>query len=211
MDFDALVNRFPRLWHATFEGGWEGIRSAGLRSSMDLLTSVGRADEAAAFRGEVTTLDTPTGPAALRDQAPLRKDPDPVADGISAAEWWILLNSRSYFFVSDLDLEKLLESNLEHGRVQEVISFETRRLLGPLTDHIQVSTVAAGVFPRASGTSRGRSNFIPLAEFTGVETKIKEITVTTTIPVTDSAVVSVVRREHDEPSRRIWPAVKVRV
>ena len=30
MNFDDLVSRYPRLWHATFEGGWDGIQSSGL-------------------------------------------------------------------------------------------------------------------------------------------------------------------------------------
>ena len=210
MELDALVNRFPRIWHVTFEGGWEGIRSGGLQSSLDLLTAVGRADEASQLRSEIVTIDAPSGPAILRDQTPTRKDPDPEADGISPAEWWTLLNSRSYLFASDVELDKMLEKYLSQGHVQEVITFETRRLLTPVIDHVHVSTVAAGVFPRASGTSRGRSNFVPLAEFAGVETKIREITITTTAPVTDAAVISVVRREQDQPSRRIWPPVKVR-
>lgn len=205
MDLDALVARFPRLWHATFPGGWDGMRSTGIRSSLDLLTSAGQEGEADVLRSDVVTLSTPHGEATLRDQTPNRPDPAPYLDGITVPEWFRLLNSRSYFFVDREDLDKLVDSCLERGLGQEVITFETRRLLGPVADDVQVTTVSAGVFPRASGPSRGPKTFPSLAEFTGPVIKIKEVTITVPVTISDRSVVSVVRRNPGEGPSRIWP------
>jgi len=205
MNLDDLVDRFPRVWHATFAGGWDGIRQSGLRSSMDLLTEASRADEASVMRSEVVTVATAHGEAMLRDQVPNRKDPEPYLDGVTVPEWWQLLNSRSYFFADEVGLERLVEHYAKQGITQEVISFQTRRLLATVADQVEVSTVNAGVFPRTTGPSRGRSTFQPMAEFSGVITKIKEVTVTATVPIVDQAVVKVVRITPGQDSVRIWP------
>jgi hypothetical protein len=205
MDLDALVAKFPRIWHATFLGGWDGIQRSGLRSSTDLLTDAGRSDEGSVMRSDPVHLHYAGGGVVLRNQVPNRKDPGPYLDGITVAEWWELLNSRSYFFADQVALDRLVDSYAKQGIGQEVITFQTRRLLSPVAEHIEVSTVNAGVFPRATGPSRGRSTFQPLSEFSGEAGKIKEITVTTTVPIEESAVMKVVRFTPGEDPVRIWP------
>jgi hypothetical protein len=205
MDLNGLVAKFPRIWHATFEGGWDGIERSGLRSSTDLLAEADRSDEASVMRSEPVHVNAAEGGAVLRNQVRNRKDPGPYLDGITVAEWWELLNCRSYFFADEPALDRLVESYAKQGTTQEVITFQTRRLLSPVAEHIEVSTVNAGVFPRAAGPSRGRSTFQPLSEFSGVAGKIKEITVITTVPIEDSAVTKVVRFTPGQDPVRIWP------
>ena len=207
MNFDDLVSRYPRLWHATFEGGWEGIQSSGLLSSTDLLTLVGREDEASAMRPEVVHLDAPFGPVVLRNQVLSRKDPEPCLDGITVPEWWQLVNGRSYFFVDPDDLQKLVDSCLALGLGQEVITFNTRRLLADVADQVDVSLVGAGSFPRTTGPSRGPSTFPRIEAFDGNPAKIKEVSVPVPLEITDTAVVSVVARHPEADSRRLWPPV----
>ncbi len=207
MNFDDLVSRYPRLWHATFEGGWEGIRSSGLLSAADLLESVGRGDEAQAMRPEVVRFDAPVGPVVLRNQTLSRKDPEPYLDGVTVAEWWQLVNGRSYLFVDQDDLQKMLDSYLAQGLAQEVIAFNTRRLLTDVADQVEVSLVSAGTFPRTAGPSRGPATFPRIDAFTGDPAKIKEVTIPVPVAITDTAVISVVSRHPDEDPRRLWPPV----
>lgn len=208
MDLDALVARFPRIWHVTFPGGWGGINRSGLRSSMDLLSSAGRADEAKAVRPELTKVSTDDVEATLRNQVTNRKDPAPYLDGVSVEEWWELVNSRSFFFTTREDADKMVDNYLGQGHSQEIITFETRRLLAPVSDAVRVSTVSAGVFPRTAGPARGHGTFLPLAEYTGPSLKIKEISVTETIPMLDAAVVSVVAVAPGETPVRVFPPRK---
>jgi hypothetical protein len=208
VDLDELVARFPRIWHATFPGGWDSISQSGLRTSMELLTNAGRGDEATSMRSEIAHVATEGGDAVLRSQVPNRVDPEPYLDGITVADWWVLLNSRSYFFADQDALEKLVQSCAEDGTGQEVISFETRRLLAPVAEHVEVATVSVGVFPRTSGPCRGRSTFQSLSDFSGDTAKIKEITVTTPVAIVDSAVIKVVRFTPNQDPVRIWPPVQ---
>ena len=210
MDIDGLVARFPRIWHATTTGAWSNIQASGIRTSLDLLTSAGRAAEAAVHRSEPTTVSTPNGDAVLRKQITSRPDPEPHLDGLTSAEWWTMLNARSYFFLDRDLLDKFVAAQLEAGIGQDILTFETRRLLGPLAESIEVTTVNTSVFPRVAGPSRGRSTFQTLADFTGLPTKIREITMTVTVPITDSAVISAVTALPGETPVRIWPPVKVR-
>lgn len=210
MNIDGLVARFPRLWHATHPGGWEGISSTGLRTATDLLASGGRAEEAGALRAEAVSLTTPDGTATLREQTCNRPDPAPYLDAMTVPEWWTLLNSRSYYFVDREALDRMVEASLERGIAQEIITFETRRLLAPVADHVEVTTINASVFPRATGPARGRGTFQPLADYAGLVTKIKEVTITVPVQVADASVVSVVSQAPGLDPVRIFPRVRAR-
>ena len=211
VNLDELVTRFPRVWHATFVGGWDSIRHSGLRSSADLLASVNRSDEAQVMRSEIAEVTTDGGVATLRTQIPNRLDPTPYLDGITVADWWQLLNDRSYFYADQDALDALVTSYAADGIGQEVISLETRRLLSPVADNVEVAVVSAGVFPRTSGPSRGRATFQSLGDFAGDSAKIKEITVTAPVTITDSAVIKVVRFTPGQEPVRIWPPIRSQV
>ena len=210
MDIDGLVARFPRLWHATHPGGWDGISSSGLRTAADLLERDGRAADAGVLRTEAVTLSAGDGTTTLREQSCNRPDPAPYLDALTVPEWWTLVNSRSYYFVDREAVDRMVEASLERGIGQEVITFETRRLLGPVADHVEVTTVNANVFPRTAGPARGRGTVQALAAFAGVATKIKEVTVTVPVEVADAAVISVVSQAPGADPVRIFPRVRAR-
>ena len=208
MDLNDLVARFPRVWHSTFPKGWDGIQKSGLRSTTDLLASAGREGEVKAVRTEPVSVSTPDGEATLRNQVPNRKEPGPPVDGMTVEDWWGLLNGRSYLFTVREDVDAFVDACLENGVAQEVITFDTRRLLSDLEDSIDVATTAAPLYPRTTGPSRGAKAFTPLGDFTGLSTKIKEVSVRTTIPVSDNAVVAVVTREPGAAPLRLFPPRK---
>lgn len=208
MTIDELVVQFGHVWHVTFSGGWEGIQRTGLRSTVDLLGEAGRSEEASRVREEVVLLATSAGAVVLRNQVPKRRDLAPSLDGISVEDWWVLVNSRSYFFANERDVEKLLASYNHRGEVQEAIKFFSRPLLEPVAAHIEVSTVNAGVFPRQAGPSRGRSTFQPLVDFTADPRTIKEITVTCPVPIDEGAVMKVIRHAPDGAPVRLWPPLR---
>ena len=206
MDIDTLVARFPRLWHATYPQGWEGIRRSGLRTTSDLLGAAGREGEAKVRRDEALVVTLPDGEATIRAQVMNRKDPGPEIDGLTLTDWWALTNGRSYLFAVREDLDKFVDGCLEAGIAQEVITFDTRRLLGPVADQVEVTTVGTGAYPRTTGPSQGRGAFHPLADFTALWSRVKEVTVTVTVAVPENAVVSVVNRLPGQDPARIFPA-----
>ena len=66
--------------------------------------------------------------------------------------------------------------------------------------------MSATVYPRATGPSKGKATFRPIGEFTGLWSKVKEISLTVPVPVEDNAVVAVVSRAPGEGPARIWPS-----
>lgn len=201
MNLDQLARQFDCLWHVTFSGGGAGIREHGLHRAADLAP-----DQSGLFRAEIADAIGPAGVRIrLRNQIRSRNDPTGSLHGMTADEWWNLVNARVYFFRRDTDADRLADAYVRDGHDQEVIKVRTRPALQAVEDAIEVTKVNAGVFPRTKGPSRGRATFIPLADLPANEARdIREITVTTRVPLPSSSVVSVVRRTV-ESSTRLFP------
>lgn len=202
VDLKQLADRFPDLWHVTFDGGWEGIRHHGILRAIDVAPE--SCDE---FRADITAVSAEGArPVTLRDQKRTRRDPTPCLEDLTPAEWWRLVNGRVYLFVREAGATDLVGSYLRRGHPQEVLKLRTTALLAPLADKVEVTTVNAGVFPRTKGPSRGRSTFVALgAHPNTAATKIREVTVTEPVPVPERAVVSVVRHHLDGHRSRVHP------
>jgi hypothetical protein len=201
VDLAKLVDRYAYLWHVTFAGGCDGIRTCGFQRAIDLLPG-----SAAMIRLNVSVVGAADGKrVTIRNQVRSRVDPSPCLDGISVEDWWTLVNSRVYFFCRKSDAKKLRDSYLSQSHPQELIKLRTRPLLQRVLQAVELTTVNVGVFPRATGPSRGPKNFIRLAEFPGAElAKVREVTVICPVPVDGSEVVSVVLHEVRGPTR-IFP------
>src|SRR5207248_682261 len=104
MKLAELTAAYPRLWYATFPRAWPSIRARGLLPASDLLARAVDANAARRFRPEIRTLP---GGEVLRDQVTTRRDPTPYLDGVTADDWWALVNTRVYLFCREAPLQKL--------------------------------------------------------------------------------------------------------
>jgi hypothetical protein len=201
MELGEFSRRYPYLWHATFPGGWDGIRRVGFLRPADLVKGCD-----AARRGDPSSVPGPSNvEVVLRDQLPSGRDPAPNLDGVPPAEWWRLINSRIYFFCHESGLKTLIKSYRKRGFAQDVIKVRTKALLLPVADAVEVTTVNSGEFPPRAEPCRGRDTFVALADFVSTDlARVKEVTVTSTIPVQDTAILSVVRHDLNGNTRRIW-------
>jgi hypothetical protein len=199
---DQLTQRFPNLWHVTFAGGWEGIQRHGFLRTIDVAS-----ESSGKLRTEITRVETADGTQVmLRDQLRTRADPTRSLDDITPSEWWQLVNSRVYFFCRQRDVNTLVESYIGRRLPQEVIKLRAKPVLEVVADEIEVTTVNVGVFPRTRAPSRGRSSFVPLADYPVADAaKIREITVAARVPIASSAITSVARYEVDGHRSRVFP------
>ena len=201
MDVAQLCSRFPKLWHVTFAGGWNGMQQQGLLRAVDV-DPIGSQE----LRLDVKRIRTPAGTVTLRNQIRSRIDPTPNLDGVTPSQWWRLINGRVYFFCRRAQAEVLTQSYLQQNFDQEVIEFDTQSLLEQLNAQVEITTVNAGVFPRAKGPTRGRATFIALSDHALIDaSKIKEITVTQAFPLPISSVVAVVRHESHGGKVVLYP------
>jgi len=103
-----LVALYPRLWHMAHEGSWPSIRDRGLMSVTAILDAYGisgaqRFALESTHRPECVTLREAGLPfAVLRDQKPMSDGRLEACldDGLSPKDWYELLNSRSFFWLS---------------------------------------------------------------------------------------------------------------
>ena len=210
-----LARLRPGMVHVTFAGGWEAIRQRGYLLSVASLVMEANLDprEAAglvtSYRREIVTLKLSDGSqAVLRDQLHRRKNVEEALVDVNEPEWLALLNSRVFFFpAGHARVQELISAYAAKGFVQEEIRLSTVGLLQGHEDRIEVTTVNSGSFSRATAPSRGRSTFARLSEVPARAVgRVQEVTVKYWVPVTDDAVVGVVRHLPSGKSERVFPS-----
>lgn len=188
---EALAKVRRVLFHATSYGAWESIAESGLRTADRAL----EADGAARVREDDVIVGAPAGGSiTIRDQRLMARAriEDHLA-GVSLPEWLALLNRRAFLFAQQKDLTTHL-GRFQHTVGQDVIVFDTARMLRAVRDRVEVTTVPATV-PDGFGRCpcRGPQTFIPLGLYRGAPADIVEVTVTDGIESVEGLVTRVVR------------------
>lgn len=220
MKIETLVETYPRLYHMAHEGAWPAIEKHGLLSVEALLDLYGIGGEdreryAAAHRPQNVDIAADGLPGAvLRDQKPmsdraLRKC---LEDGLEPADWYRLLNSKSFFWLSSGRVWALLGARAYRGRKQTVLTLDTEKLVRDYEDRILLS-------PMNSGSTiyrplpRGKSTFQRIEDFPFEERRKKprsayanvvELVVEGGVPNVSEYVLAVHEAEKDTLIREIW-------
>ena len=165
MEPAAFAKLFPRLYHVTFAGNLESIRTHGLHSAASLAQLYGFSDEERlACLTERRRCNQDLHGITLRDQGqalPARMKSCLV--NISIAEWFTLLNSKVFFFLAEDKAQRFLETYAAFDNL--MITVNTRALFAAgYAASATVCRLNSGSFlynPRP----RGRNSFIPLGSF----------------------------------------------
>lgn len=187
MDLDLFAERFPRLFHATFEENTPGIMRRGLLCAQDLVSHSGLSAQATETilserRADLVEIALPGGDTAiLRDQIPLRlshlKQKYPH---ISTNAYCRNLSRRLFFWCSDI--KRTATSGREYrGRRQDTLVFDTAKLLRDHADRIELCRVNSGtlLMPSAVGSEENRNPatmFVRIRECSWAMASIKEVT-----------------------------------
>lgn len=158
MSPEALVAQYPRIWHMASDGSWQSIQEHGLLSTSALLDLYGYKDEQRlaieARRRPQSVPITATGlpGATIRDQKPMT---DSALDkclpaGVTPENWYRLLNSKTFFWLSQPRLQRLLGARAYRDHAQIVLTLDTASLVEKHTPNILLCSTAA----RRSGTQR---------------------------------------------------------
>ena len=101
-------------------GSWPSIKRHGLLSTSALLDLFGGQrcgatsgiESHVALQESVTVEHPEHGVAVIRDQRPMPpKALELVLDGMTPSEWYQLLNGKTFFWVCERDLKKLLNAS----------------------------------------------------------------------------------------------------
>ena len=174
---------YPKLYHLTFASNLEGIRANGLQSAAALadLHAFDPSEREATLDKRRLCIQTLHG-VTLRDQhtAPDAKMKSCLVK-ITIPEWFALLNSKTFFFLSRDKALRLAETYSAYENL--LLEVDTAKLLATHARHTTLCRINPGGFlynPRP----RGRASFIPLADFAYKNKRDTpaELTIDTPIP-----------------------------
>ena len=173
---EAFAGHYPRLYHMTAAGGWEGIRDHGLLSVRQLLARHG-ADaamvEAVAFSRRPEQVSLAPG-VTIRDNKVLNEKSlaPALTCGLTPRDWYGLLNERAFLWANPKRLERLLAGRAYRGEPHDVLAFDTLGLVRAHAGRVEATPMNTGAaFMRA--VPRGRESFVPLGDLPWDEWKAK--------------------------------------
>ena len=185
------------VFHATALGSWPSIEKHGLWTASTLASGA-----AALGRVRSESFSVP-GPGdtevVIRDQRPMqRSNIEQHLDRISLTDWLGLLSERLFFYAHQKALTTLLNRYVPSGG-QDVITFDTRRLVAATRGRIEVTTVVtAEPTPWGHCPCRGRATFTPLESYRGSPADVEELAVVGDIEDVTPLVTRVVRYHPDK-------------
>ena len=181
ISIDELATTYPRLYHITHEGSWPGIKERGLLSTEALLNLYGINGE---LRDSILSTHRPNcvaiehqdyGRAIIRDQQPLieARLRSVLQDGLSPRDWYILLNSKVFFWVSKERVERLRTARAYKSLRQTLIIVDTAKLLERHAERVTLCPINSGA-TRPMAWPRGKSSFLSIEHYPFDEFRRKE-------------------------------------
>ena len=168
---ELFVSRYPRVFHVTECGAWEGIVRHGLRSTRSLLDLFEVDDDRRTAlltrrRPASAALNHPAhGIAHVRDQIPLSLTRlSRVLTDMTVAEWLELLNGLCFFWPTEERVTRLLGAPHYADRRHDVLVLEARGLIAHHADAIKLAAINTGA-TRPFARPRGSDTFVPLEQF----------------------------------------------
>ncbi len=202
---DVLVRRFPRLWHMAEAGSWPSIRKHGLLSTtalLDLFEIEGGEREAIEARRRVSmvSIHHPRyGTAWIRDNLPINETVlRRTLVGMNEADFYRLLNGRTFFWVARERLDKLRTAAAYNNREHDLLEVDTAAVVARYGDSIELSHLNSGAVHAGANYPRGVGTFKSIETYEWAERlqvnrsqPIVELTIPYSVPDIEDFVVSV--------------------
>ncbi len=220
MATDELIElfsaRYPRLYHMAEAGSWRSISERGLLSTSALLnlfevTGSQRREIESEWRPKSVSITHPRhGTAAIRDQWPM--PPEHLVKGlddIMPQQWYELLNRKTFLWLSEDRLLRMLNARPYQHSAHDVLTLDTRSFLGEYMDRITVCQINSGFAMPMFGKPPAKRSF---ESFQTIEQRaatqglsgLAELTVDYAAPDAWRFVTSVESWRGKRRLRRIW-------
>lgn len=177
---EVLAKQYPLLFHMAELGSWPSIKEYGLLSTSALLDMYEIHDSAREkiecyHRRESVQISHPNfGRAVVRDQKPmsekhlllqLANNGGPVLrDGLTPSDWYRMLNSKVFFWLTRERLNRLLQAKAYRKRRHTILTIDTKSLLASHFSRVFLSPINSGnthPYPQP----RGLSTFLSPSEY----------------------------------------------
>ena len=219
MTEEELVTTYPRLWHMAHDGSWPAIEAHGLMSTAALVEAYGITGQDAQLltrvrRPESVPIEREGLPGAVvRDQKPIHEPrlAKCLLDGLKPEDWYRILNSHSFFWLSRERVNRLLNARAYRNLRQTVLTLDTRTLVAAHRDRIRLSPINSGAtlfapMPRGPGTFKSIADF-PFAERAKtrpVANNVVELLVEHSVPDVRDHVLAVHELQGAQILNEIW-------
>lgn len=166
-ELDELLVDCPRLFHMAERGSWPSIKRHGLMSTsalLDLFEVEGASRdsiEAAHRPTSVSIQSRNAGEAVVRDQKPMSDNglQRCLEDGLAPADWYKILNSKVFFWMTEERLHRLLSARAYRELEHDVLVLSSRSLVDEHRDKIWLCPINSGntkPFPHPRGLNTFR-------------------------------------------------------
>lgn len=172
MKLDDLVERYPRLFHMAEHSSWNGMLKHGLLSTAAVLDLVQASPEdrdkyGRKHRPEKIELESKSGDRfVLRDQKPMNDERLSwcLQGGLKPSDWYQILNSKVFFWVSEDRLLTLLGARAYRNEEHDVLVIDTASLVAKYQKSISLAHINTGnTFPYPA--NRGRDTFKSISSY----------------------------------------------
>ncbi|MBY5904747.1 hypothetical protein HFO88_31180 [Rhizobium leguminosarum] len=218
MTEEELIATYPRLYHMAHDDAWPAIQQHGLLSAsalLDLYEVSGKARFA--LESERRPESVPLTKenlfgAVIRDQKPMQDHllARCLQDDLTPKDWYELLNSRSFFWLSASRVWGLLKARAYRDKSQTVLTIDSAGLIASHRDRIWLSPLNSGstLFnPRP----RGKETFKRIEDFPFKErskrpkqNNVVELVVDHSVPDVAEHVLAVHKVRGTEIIEEIW-------
>lgn len=219
MTEEELVATYPRLWHMAHDGAWPAIRARGLMSAVALADDYGIGGERrerllSRRRPQSVAITAPGLPGAvLRDQKPMDDGRlgACLEGGMVPRQWYELLNSMSFFWLSRSRIWTLLQARAYRDVAQTVLTLDTASLVAAHRKRILLAPINTGA-TLFKPQPRGRETFKSIVDFPFAErartrsiaNNVVELVVAHAVPDLADHVLAVHEVMNDQVVAGIW-------
>lgn len=171
-ELEELLEDSPILYHMAERHSWPSIRKHGLRSTsalLDLYDVRGAKREALEreHRPSSTTISSPgLYDAVIRDQKAMSDSGlyRCLPSHITPSDWYALLNSKVFFWLSEERLHRMTTSREYHLREHEILEVNTRSLIDAHFSNIWLCPINSGC-TKPMPHSRDDASFTRIQEY----------------------------------------------
>ncbi len=147
-----LISHCPTLYHMAERGSWKFIRERGLMSTSALLDCY---DVTGRRRKTIEQLHRPVSvcvkaqglpTAVIRDQAPMSDVglKRALPEYIKPSDWYSLLNSKVFFWLTEERLHRLTNAKLYRSREHDVLEVDSKSLIESYRENIWLCPMNSG-------------------------------------------------------------------
>ena len=172
MSPEQVWTNYPYLWHMAESGMWSSIRDRGLLSTSSLLdlyevSGLRRTSIERQRRPECVTITRSGLPdVVIRDQKPMSDGAliKCLEDGYTPAKWYHMLNRRTFFWLSQPRLRRLLGARAYRKRPQTVLTIDTRSLIEAYQKTVELCPINSGS-TIYNPVRRGKKTFVSIKNY----------------------------------------------